>query len=417
MRVAYVTQWFPPEPDGPSLWVSQSMCELGFEVHVVTAIPNYPLGVVYEGYSSTRVRREIVDGIHVTRCPIYPSHDRSALRRVLNYASFASTASWIGRRILQSADVSLVYSSPETAAIPATISQMRNGTPYVLLIQDLWPETVLQTGFLNSSAMRGIAQVALGAMDRLVCNRAEHIIVIAQGMKEVLVNRGVPEEKISVMFNWVDESIVFPRARTGELRRKLGIPGGDLLFTFAGNHGSAQGLAAWIEALGNLRDLTDLHFAFIGEGTAKQDLIARSSELGLQHIHFLESVSLQEFVQLASDADAQIVSLSDSPLFRITIPGKVQSCLALGAPILGSIAGDAAQVISESQAGFLATPGNSEEIEMMIRQAYSLGQKGLEKVGEVGRTYYLDHMSSEKGSKVLGDVLRAAAKSGSSRRG
>jgi glycosyltransferase involved in cell wall biosynthesis len=322
------------------------------------------------------------------------------------------SASWVGRKILKSADVTLVYSSPETAAIPALIAQNQSSTPFVLLIQDLWPETVIETGFLNSSVVRGVAESSLSTLDQVLCKKAAHILVIAPGMKEALVARGVPAEKISVMFNWVDESVVFPQARRGELRARLGIPEGDLLFTFAGNHGAAQGLSAWIQAIENVRDLKNLHFAFIGEGTEKKALMDMVATKGLQRTYFLESLELDEYVRLAADSDAQIVSLSDSPLFRITIPGKVQSCLALGAAIIGSVAGDAAHIIGESQAGFIAKPDDIADIERAIREAHSVGQTGLKKAGDAGRSYYLGHMSSEIGSKIMGEALRSAARAG-----
>jgi colanic acid biosynthesis glycosyl transferase WcaI len=411
LRVAYVTQWFSPEPDGPPLWIAQALRSLGFEVKVITAIPNYPRGVVYPGYKARKSVSEVIDGLQITRCPIYPSHDRSALRRSVNYASFALSASWIGRRILKSADVALVYSSPETSAIPALLANISNSTPYVLLIQDLWPETVLQTGFLKSPMMQNIAWKSLSALDQVLCSRAAHILVIAPGMKEILIERGVPADKISVMFNWVDESVIFPHPRTDQLRARLGIPTEDLLFTFAGNHGSAQGLMAWIEAIEKVQDLANLHFAFIGQGTEKKGLMDMAASRGLTRTHFLDSIELEEFVQLAADSDAQIVSLRQSPLFTVTIPGKVQSCLALGTAIIGSVAGDAAEIIYESRAGFLAQPNNSSDIARAIREAHSAGQHGLTAAGRFGRDYYLEHMSCEIGSTIMGNVLRAAVRS------
>lgn len=413
IRVAYLTQWFSPEPDGPPLWVAQALRDLDFEVHVVTGIPNYPLGVVYPGYKANRSVREVVDGIPVTRCPLFPSHDRSALRRGLNYASFALSASWTGRKILRSADVTLVYSSPETAAIPALLLNIQSATPYVLLIQDLWPETVLQTGFINSSVAQQVVQKSLSDMDHALCKRAAHILVIAPGMKDALVARGVPSDKISVMFNWVDESIVFPRHRTGALRASLGIPDEDLLFTFAGNHGAAQGLRAWIEAIEEVQDLLNLHFAFIGQGTEKQELMEMVTSKGLSRTHFLDSMELEEYVQLAADADAQIVSLSDSPLFQVTIPGKVQSCLALGSAIIGSVSGDAARILVDSQAGCLAKPNDGPDIARAIREAHSKGLPGLKAAGHSGRAYYLRNMSSEIGSGIMGEALKSAARPGS----
>jgi glycosyltransferase involved in cell wall biosynthesis len=409
LKVAYITQWFSPEPVGPAVWIAQALEQNGFEVSVITAVPNYPQGVVYPGYSVFRSRREVIHDIDVVRSPVYPSHDKSAMRRALNYMTFAVSSSWVGRKELKNADVVLVYASPQTAAIPALILRRWRGKPYVLIVQDLWPDSVLQTGFLNSSFARKIAQRLLGALDRVVSRNANQIIVIAPGMKQALVARGVPQEEITVMFNWADESVLFPRIQTGLLRRQLGISDDDLLFVYAGNHGSAQGLEDWINAIQAVEDLTDLHFVFIGDGAEKTKLEQMANSLRLKRIYFLDHMTPEEFARRVADCDAQIISLTDAPLFQITIPGKVQSSLALGSAMIASIAGDAAGIIDESGAGILASPCDQLEIENAIRQGYAEGQVALRKRGELGREYYLGRMRSAIGSTQLANVLRSAA--------
>ena len=412
LRVAYVTQWFTPEPAGPAAWIAGALDDEGFALHTVTAIPNYPAGIVYPGYRPWRVTRESIGNIRLLRCPVYPSHDQSAGRRALNYLSFALTASWVGRRILNSADVALIYSSPATAALPAMVAHRRSGVPYVLLIQDLWPDTVLQTEMVESGSVRRLAARLLGAFDRHSTDHASHILVISPGMKQALVSRGVQADKITVMFNWIDESVLYARPRSGALRKRLAISDDDLVFMYAGNHGSAQGLHAWISAIERTRDLTNLHFVFVGSGTEKARLVERATELQLERTHFVDAVGVDDFAELAADADAQIISLKDAPLFRITIPGKVQSCLALQSAVIAAVAGDAATVLSEAGAGILAAPEDPASIERAIRQAQTEGRSGLRDMGAAGYQYYRDSMSRDRGSAILAAVLRRAATSG-----
>jgi glycosyltransferase involved in cell wall biosynthesis len=410
IRLAYVSQWYAPEPTGPAVWIAEALRDGPFSVHAITGIPNYPTGVVYPGYRPWRSMRETIGGIPLVRCPVYPSHDQSALRRAANYASFALSASWVGRRVLDSADVALVYSSPATAAVPAMASHKRANLPYVLLIQDLWPDTVLQTGLLDPGRMRRIAEDVLTRFDRVSTAHAAHLLVISPGMKAALVDRGVPENRISVMFNWVDESVLFPRPRVGGIRGELGIPPGDLLFMYAGNHGSAQGLMPWIDAIAATQDLANLHFVFIGDGTEKAAMVARADRLALDRTYFRDPVPIETFAEVAADADAQVVSLTDAPLFRITIPGKVQSCLALSSAVVAAVAGDPATVLADSGAAILANPGDCESIERAIRRAHAEGAEGLQKRGAAGRDYYLQKMSRTSGSEVLTATLLAAAR-------
>jgi glycosyltransferase involved in cell wall biosynthesis len=229
-------------------------------------------------------------------------------------------------------------------------------------------------------------------------------------MKQALMSRGVPQEKITVMFNWADESVLFPRVRTGHLRRQLGISDDDLLFVYAGNHGSAQGLEAWILAIQAIEDLTDLHFVFIGDGAEKSKLERMAQSLRSQRIYFLDHMAIEEFARHIADCDAQIISLTDAPLFQITIPGKVQSSMALGSAMIASIAGDAAAIIGDSGAGITAKPCNQLDIENAIRQAHAEGQAALRRRGELGHEYYLKYMSSDIGSAQLADALHSASK-------
>ena len=410
VRLVYVSQWFTPEPAGPGTWIPEGLSKSSFDVCVLTAVPNYPEGKTYSGYRPYRFLMERINEILTLRSPVYPSHDRSAIRRALNYASFAASASWFGRKLLREADIALVYSSPATAAIPVVISNKMHGVPYVLLIQDLWPDTVLQTGMINSRFIAKTAEFFLNALDRTSTKNASRIFVISPGMKRALIGRGVPDEKVTVLYNWVDDSLVVPRSRTEKLRRELGIPEGDLLFMYAGNHGSAQGLSSWIEAIRRCQDLENLHFVFMGSGTEKKLLQLQAQDAGIKRVYFIEPLPLNDFVIQSADADAQIISLKDSPLFSMTIPGKVQTCLAQGNAVIGSLTGDAATLLLESGAGIIGNPEDSVSIEKVIRQASSEGSQGLKSRGMQGRDFYISKLSSDMGISTLSQVLRENAR-------
>jgi len=403
--IAYISQWFPPESSGPSLWIAQALAASGFNVKVITAIPNYPKGVVFPGYKAWRVKKEKLHDMDTLHCPIYPSHDHSALKRMVNYSSFAITSILFGMKICKGADAILVYSSPATSALPAMTANLVFKRPYVLFIQDLWPDTVMQSGMLKGNKAGKVVGNLLGRFDRVSTLRAAHIIVISQGMKKALISRGVPESKITVIHNWVDEDAVKPVKRTGELRGQLSVPESDLLFMYAGNHGIVQGLHDWISAVASVQDLENVHFVFIGDGAEKQRLEARASQLALKRIHFLDPVGALEFSTIAAEADAQIISLRNEPLFEITIPGKVQSSLAKDMAVLGSVQGDAAVLLSESGAGIIAAPEDPAGIELIIRQAHAEGADALALRGVAGGEYYRQTMSAERGSRMTASVM------------
>jgi glycosyltransferase involved in cell wall biosynthesis len=264
---------------------------------------------------------------------------------------------------------------------------------------------MVQSRFASWAAKR-----ILGWLDAAVCRNAEHIVVISPGMKRALVDRGVPGSKISIMFNWVDEEVIYPREHAGALRRTLGIPDADLVFMFGGNHGEAQGLNAWLKAISAVKDLKNLHFLFVGDGTQKEILVDSATNLNLKRVYFLDRVDVDEYAQFAAEVDALIISLQDSSLFQITIPGKTQASLALQCAVIASVSGDAASVLVESGAALVAQPGDAVSIELMIREADREGRVALRERGRKGRHYYLEHMSLSRGSAALASILAKAAR-------
>lgn len=238
---------------------------------------------------------------------------------------------------------------------------------------------------------------------------ASRVAVISPGMRRVLVRRGVPEDKVSVVFNWVDETVIVPREPSGRLRRALALSGQGFVILFAGNHGEAQGLSAWVDAMTHLGPDSRTHLVLMGNGTQKPMLQDRVRRLGLQEtVHFLPSVPVTEVSDYTADADVSVVSLKDDPLFRVTMPGKTQAVLAQGKPVVCSVPGDAAEIIRAAGAGWTAQPDDPNSIAQAIRQAMQASpqERGLR--GDAGRQYYMDHMSREVGSGRPADILRNA---------
>ncbi|MDM4718318.1 glycosyltransferase [Micromonospora sp. WMMA1363] len=194
-RVALVSQWFPPEPTGIPLGIARCLRGYGFDVDVLTGVPNYPTGIVHPGYRAHRRYVESQDGLRVLRSPLYPSHDRSALRRAANYLTWAASSTALGRPLLRAADVALVYGSPVTAATAAMAARIRWGTPYVLMAMDLWPDSVFATGFLTGRPGRRLAQGTLGRFTDQAYRWADHVTVPSPGCGRRWWRGGYPRKR------------------------------------------------------------------------------------------------------------------------------------------------------------------------------------------------------------------------------
>lgn len=406
-RLAYVTQWFAPEPTAVPVWIAEALEREGWDITVVTGIPNYPDGVVKDGYRAWRPAKETHGRLSVVRAPLYPSHDGSTIGRIINYLSWALSSAFFGRRVLRDSDAILVYSSPATAALAAVWARLRHQRPYVLLIQDLWPDSIFASGFLSKPLVRRLVEPLVAWFVRQTYRHAAAIAVIAPGMRTTLLQRGVTDTKVEIVCNWVDESIFHPADPTGRLRTTLDIPADAPLFLYGGNIGAAQGLEAVLDAF--VRVGSRAHLVMVGDGIRKADLRTRAA--GAANVHFHDPVPVTEMTQLQADADVLVVSLTDDPLFAITLPSKTQASLAAGRAVLAVATGDVADVVSNADAGVAARPGDVGSIVNAIDELVAAGATERARLGSNARTFYALEMSEEVGARRLSDLLTLATKS------
>ena len=404
MRVWMVTQWFDPEPTFKGQLFAQELQRRGHEVEVITGFPNYPGGRVYDGYRIRPYQREVVDGIVVHRVPLYPSHDSSALKRVLNYASFASTAALkmlTGRR----PDVVYIYHPPGTVALPAAVARLVRGVPFVYDVQDLWPDTLAATGMLPQGRLLDVVGRVMDATYAL----AQHVVVLSPGFRERLLGRGLRADKVSVIENWCDEAQIELPERGGA-RAALGL-GDDFTVVFAGTMGPAQGLDTVLDAAALLADDPGVRFVLIGTGIDVDRLRARAEAEGLGNVAFLPRRPIHEIGEVLAAADALLVHLRDDPLFEITIPSKTQAYLHAGRPVLMGVRGDAADIVTRAGAGLVFTPEDPAALADAVRRMRDLPVEEREEMGRRGARHYDAELSLRVGVDRFVDVLETAARS------
>jgi colanic acid biosynthesis glycosyl transferase WcaI len=406
LRVAVLTQWYPPEPAWQPQWIVEALGEAGADCRVVTGVPNYPTGQVLPGYQAWRRSEEVIADVPVLRTPLYPNHGDGALKRFANYGSWALSSAMLGRRDLKRADVVLVYSSPATAAAAAMVTRRLDGTPYVLLIQDLWPDSVTQSGMLPAR-WQAVTERALNVFVDASYRHAAAIVVISAGMKRLLVERGVDESKVSVVHNWVSEQTTVPGSSAEEsMRERLGIPSQAFVLMYAGNHGAAQGLGPVLDAFRDTEE--NRHLVLVGGGIEKPRLQARAQ--GLPNVHFLERQPSSLVRAWMQEADAQLVSLVRQPLFAVTVPSKLQMALAEGCPVLAVAEGDVVDIVEAADAGVSALPGDNGSIKTAIDTMIAASPQQRGRWGANARSYYESTMAPEVGASRMMQVLRGAAR-------
>lgn len=405
MRILLLTQWFDPEPTFKGLLFARELARRGHEVEVLTGFPNYPGGKLYPGYRIRPWHCETLNGIRVVRVALYPSHDRSSWRRVINYATFALSASVFGPLLVKRPDVLYVYHPPATSALPALVIKLLRRCPVVYDIQDLWPDTVRVSGMLSGRRILGV----LGRWCEFVHRRMDRLTVLSPGFRTMLVSRGADPGKVHVIYNWCDEDSISVAGRDPELARELGFAG-RFNVVFAGTMGLAQNLETVLEAARICRvGCPAARFVFVGGGIEKPRLEELARGMALDNVVFLDRQPVEQIGRMLVLADVLLVHLKDDPLFRITIPSKTQAYMAAGKPILMAVRGDAAELVGRAGAGLHCEPENAPVLADAVIRMAAMPQAELDAMGTAGRSFYERELSLRAGADRFEEVFRAAA--------
>lgn len=404
-----ISHWYDPEGGaaaGPGT-IARALRDRGHDVHVVTGFPSYPAGRIFEGYRLRPYQREVLEGVTVHRAPVYPSHDARAAHRAANYLSFAASGSLIAPAALRNVDVVFVYSTPATAAIPAQVTRAIRRTPFVVQIQDLWPQTVTSSGFLDGR--EGRVERVLHRFCDSVYRQAHTIAVTSPGMADLIAQRGISRDKITWLPNWADETAFRPASADPQTVADLG-PFRRFTAMYAGNLGEMQSLDTVIEAAALVHDRHDIGFVLVGAGVVEDRLRRRVAELRLDNVRFVGPQPFARMTQVLAVGDTQLVTLKPVPLFASTLPSKLQANLAAGKPVIGALAGDGARVVEASGAGDVTPPGDARALaDAVLRQA-DLSSTELDEMGHRGRAYYEANFAEKVVGDHLSDLLQAARK-------
>lgn len=409
LDILFVSQWFDPEPGAlRGLPLARWIQARGHRVQVLTTFPSYPGGVVYPGYRQRLVHRETMDGVEVVRVPAYPSHDRSALRRIAGYLSFAASSSALGGFVTRRPHVTFAYHPPPTATAFAWWRHLVAGTPYVYHVADLWPESVLESGMVPPGAATRAIGGGIRVAVRQLYRGAHAITVLSHGFKEALVGQGVPADKVHVVYNWCDEAVFRPVPRDPALAERLGLADAFVVM-YAGNLGAFQALDVVLAAAERLADRPRVRFALVGTGPDAERLARSARARDIRNVIFVPRQPVTDMPAVNGLADAHLVHLKDLPFFRATIPSKTQVILASGLPCVMAVAGEAAALVRDADAGVTCAPDDPDALAAAVRAVHDATPAQRAAWGANGRRCYLKRMSLDTGAAATLALLERAA--------
>jgi len=390
MKILIVTQYFYPE-NFKSNDMAFELQKRGHDVTVLTGIPNYPEGKIYEGYSFSKNRKQVINGVEIIRALLLPRGKGGGIRLFLNYFSWAFFASLKAGKLASNKkfDAIIVHEpSPITQFYPALAVKKIQKTPIYFWVMDLWPESL---------------EIAGGVKNRFVLNfftkmvqkfykESEKILITSKGFKKSILEKGDFGDKIEYFPNWAEDAI-----SSGNLNYPIpGLPDGFKIM-FAGNIGEAQDLESIMHTALKLKNNKNIKFILVGDGRKMpfvQDFI---KENNLEEIVYtVGRFPVEAMASFFNIADILLVSLKDDPIFNLTVPAKVQAYMSSGKPIVAMLNGEGSENIKEAQCGFAVSAGDSEKLAETIQFVSQKSKEELNEMGLNGKKFYEKHYKMEE---------------------
>jgi len=394
MRILIYSYNYHPEPIGiaPLMTeLAEGLAQRGHEVRVVTAMPNYPERRIYSGYRGKFYKCEEKNGVKIERSYVWIRPKPSLLDRLLLDGSFVLT-SFIPALIGERPDVILTTVPPLPVCLPATLAGWIHNCPVVLNIQDIQHEAAVHVGLLKNK----VVIRAFEALEKFAYRVANKISVIADGFVDNLLGKGVPEEKIELIPNWVDVNFIRPLPKENNAFRTAHQLNGKFVVLYSGNIALTQDLPTVVKAAARLRDNPDIVFVIVGENKAIDRVRDYCQMYGADNVKLLPFQNRQNLPEMLAAADVSLVTQKHN-VIAFNLPSKIPVILASGRPIVASVpaSGTAAKAVQQSGGGLVVPPEDPEALAAAIEQLYKNPEK-VEKLGKQGRKHAIEYYSFEQ---------------------
>lgn len=405
MRILLIILQFPPDVNSTGLLLSQlcnGLIERGNQVSVITTFPHYEHFRVWPQYRRKLAQKSKFGKMDVLRLYVHARGRKQQMwYRFLSYISFNVLALFAGLLSRQRFDVILCTNGGFFSGATASLIGRIRRAPFVMNIQDLYPETPIRTGQLKNRRLI----TALRYLERYMCTQAAHIAVIAPYFRDHLLSIGIPEHKISVIPNFVDTDFIRPLARDNPFSRQHRLVS-KFVVCHAGNVGYAYDLETMVDAAALLREHDDIVFLIVGDGVVRPMLEEQATRLGLANVRFMPFQQFESLPLLRASCDVQ-VSLNRPGSSTHSLPSKVYEIMASGRPLLASAdrGSDLWNLVEQTGCGIVVEPTDARALaDAVLRLRHSPDERQV--MGERGRAVAQSHYSRASVVAQYEEILR-----------
>jgi colanic acid biosynthesis glycosyl transferase WcaI len=402
MDILIVTPFYTPDlgPSAPLFqMLSMELVQLGHQVTVISAVPHYPTGKVNKQYQKKFITHSEENGVNVIRVRV-PSLDRSKLfNRFFQYFFYQVGAAL--STIRQKFDM-VVFSNPALWIwMPFTITTVLRKKPAIFSIHDLYPNVGITLGVFKRKPVISLVT----KIEQYVLGRSDFVRILSESFKPTMHSMGVSDEKLVLIYDWVDTELINPLPHRNGFSKEHNLDN-KFVVMYAGNIGLSQSLDKVLEAAKLLEDHPDIHFALVGEGAARKDLIAQAQKQGIKNVTFIPFQPRERLADVLSTADISLVSLQLG-VGCTALPSKTYSIFASGRPILASVDDgcETADLVNKSRAGVCVKPEDPAELVKAILYLKENPQL-CEEMGKNGRKWAEMHHSPRSAAQKIETLSR-----------
>lgn len=409
-RIAILTQYFWPEggaPPGRLFELADRLHRLGHEVTILTAMPNYPRGRVYDEYRGRLWMTEHHEGLRILRAPIFPTQSPGFVIRLTSYFSFVFSSLVMGGINLGRQDILMVESPPLFLGLSALVLAKLWGAKLVFNVSDVWPGTVVMGGYMSADSI--FTKMAY-RLERFLYEHSDLVTGTSEGLIRNITDR-FPHVPAAVITNGVDTKWFRPDRANRAVLRELGIPDNVFAVGYCGLHGLLQGLDIVIDAAEHLKDLPDVRFVLIGTGPVKDALMAKAKAKGLENVMFIPMQPKPKMPDIVASMDAVLVPLKCA---LPTKPVKIYEAMASGVPAIVAAEGEVVDFAKGGDFALCVPPLDGKALAGAVRQLHgdpALRRRLRDKALEVVQNYDRDKIAAEA-SVLFGKLMRGEIKAG-----
>ena len=397
-RVLICTNHFYPETFRCND-VAFELVRRGYDVTVLTAIPDYPGGKFFEGYGFFRKRKEIVNGVKVIRAFIIPRGNGGVIRLFLNYLSYFISSLLVSLRLglFGKFDRVIIHeTSPVMIGVPPVVVKKLQKAPLYFWVLDLWPESLQAAGGVNNPWVLGFFR----RMTTWIYRHSDKILMSSKGFESSILEKGDYADKLIYFPNWADKAL------DGHSNFILpSLPDG-FIAMFAGNMGEAQDFDHIMSAALMLKDNHHIHFVFVGDGRKRVWVESFCEEHDLKAtVHWVGRHPVETMPSFFEKADVMLMTLKDVNIFNLTAPAKLQAYMSASKPILAMMNGEGPRIVAEARCGRCVPAADAEGLAKALLEMAQMDKSELIEMGRRGKVYQQTHFDLDQSINHLIDII------------